>query len=472
MGRAVDAARVRGEHGMVLIAVLVVLLVVGASSALFVAFMQRQQSQAGARLRSAAAITLAEAGVHLALGILEGATPDRTSSGRHWRPDAYAETVRVGSLEGRFTLSIVDSPDGAIVISSTGEVAGTVRRLRAQVYLSTPALLAALYGAGLVHLERPPAAVTILPYSAGIGDRPWVHVAAGKGIGFATTDVSINDPAASFEARSGPIDGPDARAATTVRAPGPVRLLLARGAELTLGPERRRVDIDQLRTAGVYVAGVVEHADALPAPPQVDRVQYRTMAAANTANRSVNESAGRRFGDAQLERKVDSAYSPDQLERVLDYVHEAKAGPLRGLIYVRGGVSLTDGSRLEIADGGLVAESTVYLGRESAIDVTHTAGTRTLPGVVVLDDGALVLTSGARLRAHGLVYVMGMIDLGREARVDIVGAMLSSDPELSVRSYASSVVIRYDPAVMGTRGLRVDDDAKAITWIAAWDEVP
>jgi hypothetical protein len=65
-----------------------------------------------------------------------------------------------------------------------------------------------------------------------------------------------------------------------------------------------------------------------------------------------------------------------------------------------------------------------------------------------------------------------MIDLGRDARVDVVGAVLGTDPELSVRSYASSVVIRYDPAVMGTPGLRVEAGAAAITWIAAWEEVP
>jgi hypothetical protein len=468
----VDSARARAdERGVVLVAVLVLVLVVAGSSVLFIAFMQRQQSQAGARLRSSMAMAVAEAGVHRALEILEGVAPDGTSRGRFWRTAAHVETVTVGSVDGRFTLSIVDSPDGAIVISSAGEVAGTIRRLRAHVYLSSPALLAALYGAGFVHLERPPAAVTILPYGAGIGDRPWIHVAAGKGIEFATADVSINHPAARFDSRPGPIDAPDARGQTTVRAPGPARLLLARGADLTLGPERRRVDIDQLRTAGVYVAGVVEYADALPAPPSVERVHYRTMAAANLTNQTVNKAAGRRFGDAYLERKADSVYTPDQLERVLDYVHDAKAGSLRGVIYVSGGVSLMEGMQLEIADGALVAESTVYLGRDSAIEVTHSAGTRTLPGLVVLDGGALVLTSGARLRAHGLVYISGMIDLGRDTRVDIVGAVLGGDPELSVRSYASSVVIRYDPAIMGTPGLRVDDDAKAITWIAAWDEV-
>lgn len=464
------------ERGLVLPAVLIVLLIVGGSAVLFVTFMQGQQTRAGGRYRASAALAAAEAGVHRALAILEGTAPGGTAPGaaapdRSWRPAAYVETVGAGPGAGGFTVSVTDSADGAIVISSAGEVAGTVRRLRARVYLATPALLAALYGAGVIHLERPPAAMTILSYGAGIRDRPWIHVAAGSGISFATADVSINDPAARFEARPGPIDAADAQGPTMVRAPGPVRLLLARGADLTLGPDRRRVDVAQLQAAGVYVAGVVEHADAVPAPPRVDRAYYRTQAAANVANQDMNEAAGRLFGDAVLERQRGSLYTPAQFERILAYVRE-RPGPLRGVIYVRGGVSLTDGAHLRIIDGALVTESTAYLSRDAAIDVTHSAGTRTLPGLVVLDDGALILTFGARLRAHGLVYVSGMIDLGRDARVDVVGAVLGNDPELSVRSYASSVVIRYDPAVMGTPGLRVEAGAAAITWIAAWEEVP
>jgi hypothetical protein len=467
-------ARLRIAHdgGAALVAVLVIALIVGGSSALFIAFMQRQQSQAGARYRSAEALAVAEAGVHRALSTLEGDASGGAPRGRFWRPDGYLETVAVGTREGRFTLSISDAPDGALVIASAGEFAGTVRRLRVHVYISTPALLAALYGAGFVHLERPPAAVTILPYGAGIRDRPWIHVAAGTGIGFETTDVSINDPSVRFEAGPGPIDAPGAGGSTMVRAPGPARLLLAKGADLTLGPERRRVDIDQLRVAGVYVAGVVEHADVIPEPPGVDRGYYQAAAASNAANRIVNEAAGRRFADADLQRKAGSLYTPEQFERVLQYVHQTKAGPVRGLIYVTGGVSLNDGEQLEVADGALVAESTVYLGQKSAIEVTHSAGTRTLPGLVILDDGALVLTRGARLRAHGLVYVNRMIDLGKDTRVDIVGALLGNDPELSVRSFASSVVIRYDPAVLGTRGLRPNDGARPITWVAAWEELP
>jgi hypothetical protein len=90
----------------------------------------------------------------------------------------------------------------------------------------------------------------------------------------------------------------------------------------------------------------------------------------------------------------------------------------------------------------------------------------------VLDDGALVVTRDARLRVHGLVYANRRIDIGINARIDIVGAVLANDPELSFRSFAASVVIRYDPAVFGTPGLRVRDDAPVVAWVAAWEELP
>jgi hypothetical protein len=104
--------------------------------------------------------------------------------------------------------------------------------------------------------------------------------------------------------------------------------------------------------------------------------------------------------------------------------------------------------------------------------VTHSAATRTLPGILALDNGALVVAGQARLRVHGLVYASRMIDIGADAGVDIVGAVLDNDPDLSFRSFAGSVVIRYDPAVLGTPGLRVRHDAPVVTWIAAWEELP
>ncbi|MGQ0570570.1 MAG: hypothetical protein ACT4P5_13770 [Armatimonadota bacterium] len=459
---------------MVLLVVLVLVLVVTGSSASFIWFMNQQQARAGVRHRSAAAISLAEAGVHRALTILETIAPDGSSPGRSWRPAAYSETLSVGPLEGRFVVSLTDGTDGAIVITSVGEVAGSARRLRARVHLASPALLAALYGASHVHLERPPAAVVILPYGAGIGDRPWIHMAAGRGIDFATTDVSINDPSITFEAGPGPVDAPESsHNPTMLRAPGPARLLLARSADLTLGEAHQRVDVQQLRVMGVYVDGVVLYTRELPELPKVDRVYYQTLAAANTGNASLNEAAGRYSGDGDLARKRDSLYSRMDFESLMAHVRaERHPARLRGVIYIRGGLSLLDGQYLKIVDGALITESTAFLGRGASLEVTHSAATRTLPGVIVLDHGALVVTQHARLRVHGLVYVNRMIDVGRDARVDIVGAVLGNDPEMSFRSFAAPVVIRYDPAVFGTPGLRVRDDTPVVAWVAAWEELP
>ncbi len=59
-----------------------------------------------------------------------------------------------------------------------------------------------------------------------------------------------------------------------------------------------------------------------------------------------------------------------------------------------------------------------------------------------------------------------------EARADIVGAALSADRGLSFRNVAATVVIRYDPAVLGTPGLHVAADAPVVAWVAAWEELP
>ncbi|MBI3998576.1 MAG: hypothetical protein HY355_06040, partial [Armatimonadetes bacterium] len=215
----------RGAHGeggyAVLVALLILLAIVG-SSLSFLWVMNRLQARAGARLRLAAAMGVAEAGVHRALAALETVAPDGGSPGRSWRPSAYSEVVQVGPLEGRFTLSLADEAGGAIVITSAGEVAGVTRRLRARVYLASPAQLVGLYGASLVRLEDRPGAIFILPYGAAIGDRPWIHIAAGRGIWFATAEVAINDPSVPFDAGPGPVDGPQgANAATVPPSPGP-----------------------------------------------------------------------------------------------------------------------------------------------------------------------------------------------------------------------------------------------------------
>jgi hypothetical protein len=459
---------------MVLIAVLLILLAVTGSSSSFVWLMNQQQTRAGQHLRAVAALRAAEAGVHRALSILETVAPDRQSPGRTWRAAGYAEEIGVGPLRGRFTLALADESDGAVIVSSEGEVAGATRRVRARVYLASPALLAALYGASVVRLEKPPAVTFILPYGAGIGDRPWIHIAAGREIWFATSYVSINSPTVAFGAGAGPVDTPaDAGGATAVTRPGPVRLLLARGAELTLDESRQPVDIQQLRAMGVYVEGVVLRADALPRLPEVDRTFYQTLAAGNRRNAHVNEAAGRYLGDGALERKRDSLYTRDEFERLLSFFRSGLLpSRLEGVIYVKGVVELSVGQRLEIAEGALVTESGVHLNQAATLEITHSPATRTLPGLLVTGTiGSLIVTEGARLRVHGLVYATRAFDVREGARVDIVGAVLNSDAELSFRNLAATVVIRYDPAVLGTPGLRIPDDAPVVAWVAAWEEL-
>jgi hypothetical protein len=461
-------------RGAALLVVLVMLLAATLSAATFIWFMNQQQTRSGNRWRAASAVAAAEAGVHRAMSILESVAPDGRSPGRTWRPSGYTETYGAGPIETRFSLTVTDEPDGALLVTSAGEAAGVSRRVRARVYLASPVLLTALHGASVIRFEEPPAVAVILPYGAGFRDRPWIHIAASQGIWFGSAGVSINDPSLSVEASAGPVDGfPGPGGRVLLPRPGPVRLLLREGAEMTLGDDRRRVDLNQLRGEGIHIEGIVLRAEALPLPPEVDRAHYQARAQKNRANAALHTAAGEFLGDPNLARKTDSVYDPEQFEQVLRYLRVGLQPPLfHGIIYIRGGLALDGGQQIRIAEGALVSEGTVQLREGAALEVTHSASTRTLPGVIVLDGGGLVVTEGAQLRVHGLVYASRVIDLGPGARAEIVGAAVSNDRGLSFRNVGATVVIRYDLAVLGTPGLRAAADAPIIPWIAAWEELP
>ena len=464
--------RRRGEPGMALLVVLVILLAVGSSSASFIWFMNQQQSRAGARYRAAAAMAVAEAGVHRALSVLEGAMLDGLAPGRTWRPEAYTERMTVGPLEGRFTLTLSDAEGGAILVTSVGQVGDLSRRLRARIFLPSPTLLAALYGASFIHVEKAPAAIVVLPYG-GSGGRPWIHMAAGRGVWFISSDVTANDPTVTVEAGPGPVDGPGGSNSPRLDPPGPLRVMLARNADLLVGPDRHRADVEQLRGAGIHIDSVVTREDALPPFPEVDTAFYQALAAANTRNAALNQAAGNYLADADLARKRDSLYSPGEFQQIVTYLKTGESPPVMwGVIYVTGGVAIRDGQLVRIVDGALVTEGTVMLAQGAGLEVTHSASTRALPGVLVARDGALVVTHDARLRVHGLVYANRVIDLGEGAHVDVVGAVASADRGLSVRTVAATLVIRYDPAVLGTPGLVVAADAPVVVWVALWEELP
>jgi len=465
------------QCGQVLLIVLAVLLAVAASSASFIWFMNQQQTRAGVRYRTTAALRAAEAGIHRAISILESEAPDGTP-GREWRPSDHSEPVAVGALRGTFVVSVASEAGGVLVITSEGRVGDSTRRLRARVHLASPALLSALFVSTVVQLERPPAATFVFPYGAGLGDRPWFHIAAGEEIWFAQTRVSLNDPSSPDDLQPGPLDPIGlASPGGTQLVPETIRILLAGDARFTMGPERLPIAEPQLRLAGIRLEGAARRADRLPAVPTVDADYYRALAQTNTANAEINRSAGRFTGDADLERKPDSLYGQDQMARITAYLATGalpadRPPVLRGMVYVQGSVTIPQGSRVHIADGALVADSTVQIGPKAELAVTHTPATRTLPGIIVLGHGALILAPESRLRIHGLVYVNRAFDAAAGASVDIVGALLANDPAIGYRNDAARVVVRYDPAVLGTPGLLTPAGAPVVAWVSRWEELP
>ncbi|MGH2372705.1 MAG: hypothetical protein ACRDIC_04405 [bacterium] len=459
---------------MALLIVLVILLAVSGASSSFIWLMNQQQTRAGLRMRNAAAAALAEAGVHRALAILEGAAPGGARPGREWRPADYTEEILTRVPPGRFTVSIIDDPDGAVLITSTGEVAGAVRKLRARTYLASPALLAALYGPGIVHFQRPPAATYILPYGRGLGDRPWVHIAAGREVWFGRSDVALNQPAGTVELGAGPAD-PVQNPTRHLYPPGlgPVRMLLARGAHLTVGGTRLPVDVQQLRAMGLNAQGVLLRAKTLPPLPEVAPAYFQDRAAANMSNAALNASAGTYVGNADLKRKRDSLYSPEEFDQLQIYLGAISHSPrLSGIIYVKGALLVADGQHLRVSDGALIVEGAVYISPDAVLEITHSLATRRLPGLIALNHGIVAITGRARVRIHGLVYASKAVAVDDDAHVDVVGAVLTGDPSLSFRNTGGQVVVRYDPAVLGTPGLRVPAGAPVVAWVAAWEELP
>lgn len=475
MGRcSIPSSFSRQQRGQALLAVLVLLLVIGGSSATFVWFMNQQQARAGARHRDLAALHLAEAAVHQALETLEVAWASEEAAAGVWPPVLPEIPTAVGPLAGRMRAVVEALPDGTLAVMGEGHVAGATRRLRARVILASPALLAAVYGASVVQFDRPPAALTVTRYGPTPADRGWAHIAAGEALSFVHLPVTINDPALFRPSLPGPADVPGVSGGDLdASPPGPLRVLLGPNAGLTVGESGQQLDPHQLRLAGVVVDERLDRLERLPVLPEVDRAYYRSLAQANTGNAGINQAAGHLTGDADLERKADALYSARQFEHILTYLGVAEvAVPLRGVIYVAGPVTIPARQRLAVVDGALIAESTVQVGRGATLTVTHSAATRALPGILTMGHGALVVGPEAQLFAHGLIYASRVIDTGVGARIEVVGALASADPQISVRTNAATMVVRYDPAVLGTPGLRTPRGHPVIAWVAAWEELP
>jgi hypothetical protein len=167
----------------------------------------------------------------------------------------------------------------------------------------------------------------------------------------------------------------------------------------------------------------------------------------------------------------DSVYSALQFERLQAYLAGQASDGLTGVIYVSGEVLVPPGSQLRITDGALVAEDTIQVDPGATLEILHSVATRTLPGVLVVS-GRLTILDQARLRVHGLVYASYSFEMEQGAYVDIVGSVLSNDMDLGVHNMGATMVIRHDPAVLGTPGLLVPDGGTVVAWVASWEELP
>jgi hypothetical protein len=71
-----------------------------------------------------------------------------------------------------------------------------------------------------------------------------------------------------------------------------------------------------------------------------------------------------------------------------------------------------------------------------------------------------------------LVLTSRLIAVEDEAYLEVVGALSSNDPDEAFVNFGGTVVIRYDPAVLGTRGLLLPRDQQPLAWIVSWEELP
>lgn len=199
---------------------------------------------------------------------------------------------------------------------------------------------------------------------------------------------------------------------------------------------------------GIQADAHAIHVDEFPQPPEVDGALYRAWAAANAMNADLNETPAGYLKSRELTGKRDSLYTAIQFAQLLSYLSTGRHLPrLHGVVYATGGVALPAGRALWIIDGTLITEGTVQISRGASLEIVHSAATRTLPGLIAVNRGALAISPQARLRVHGLVFTDQVIDLSEGARMDITGSVLSNDAKTSLLNFAASVVIRYDPAV-------------------------
>ncbi|MGH2374681.1 MAG: hypothetical protein ACRDIC_14595 [bacterium] len=463
--------------------VLLVLFILTINAFTFVSMMHGQQAAGGARYRKTAAFYLAEAALARAVWLLENSAEPGGVGGVGWRPTDHREVYRVGALDGEVRIRIADENDGHLALTGQGEVASTVREIRMVARLTPGALRYPLFSRGAVWLDGE-ARTYLVPLQPGARpcERPGGHLAAGGEIWVRDQRVRLNAlESIALDLTSGTVR--DHELFGFPAAPHPAdpafvdaigSLTLLDGAPVHVRDGRKRVtDPSSLSSfvPGTYVRSF-RTGDRIDLPA-VDFEHYRALAARNRENAALHKALG-------WEGKEGSVYTAGEIGRILDHLNDpyARVTALRGVVYMVGNLTLASGQRLAIDNGALIVDGSLVLQSKARLQVRQgdTAGrppgAERLPGVVTRGGGVILIGPNAKFATEGLVFASGTFDVHRDAFVDIAGSLLAAGPGVGFRNGGGTVVIRYDPAVMRTAGIRLADGARGVAVAPiSWQEV-
>lgn len=200
----------------------------------------------------------------------------------------------------------------------------------------------------------------------------------------------------------------------------------------------------------------------------------------NTANASVNTAAGISHGNA--------VYTAAEFASLVTYLNNNPGQVVKGTLYVTGNVQIGHNLTLSptLNDGTLAVEGNLTLATNKSLTIRH--GVESCPVVgpcaarekvalAVFPGGGLtgrfIMQGGPQQRftADGLVYTSDGMVVDPQAMVDLVGAMYHGSANNSVPSYLSknaTTVIRFDP--LATTPLLANSGAIGVT-ILSWQQM-
>lgn len=468
--------------GYVLLVVLLVLFILTINAFTFVSMMHGQQIAGGAQHRKTAAFYLAEAALARAVWLLENGVEPSGIGGVGWRPTNHREVFRVGALGGEIRMRIAEE-SGNLALTGQGELANTVREIRMIAHLTTGALRYPLFSRGAVWLDGE-ARTYLAPMQPGARpcDRPGGHLAAGGEVWFVDQRVRLNAPeGVRLDLAAGAVTdyelygfraAPHPTDSAFLDAIGSIAQL--NGAPVHVRDGRKRVT--DSRELSSFVPGA--HVRSFKPMgqidlPAVDYEHYRTLAARDRSNDALHKALG-------WEGREGSVYSGGEIGRILEYLNDpySRITGLRGVVYMVGNLTLANGQRLDLTHGALVVDGSLVLQSKANLRVRQgdrtgrPPGAERLPGVVTRGGGAILIGPQAKFAADGLVFASGVFDVHPGALVDIAGSVVSADDRVGFRNSGGTVVIRYDPSVMLTTGVRAADGARGVAVAPiSWQEV-